>query len=341
MRTVSHNYKNGGDDSKKPTVVVRDNGIVEVISDGDCDADGSKRATTIDPSCGQGGTSLSKPTWRGANQYVDSESIPFYVLPMNWSSITQLDCKLGDIAKVTYKGKSIFTILADRGPNDKLGELSICAIEKLGGNPWNSSRTRIVSGLPHGVIYEIKPNSANLARTVDYASIQQYGNELFTGEKPMPESNPLEMPKIDITQYDSPNFSERTAPISGIVIHNTDCSFQVAINTFMSSSSKVSAHLIIARDGRVACLVPFSKKAWHAMQANSGTIGIEMEADSGHKGLTPEQNLKLVKWVKWMMAHYGIQKDKIITHRTVVNTDCPKWIFPTEADFVKWKANNL
>lgn len=341
MRTISHNYKNGDDDSKKPTVVVRDNGVVEIISDGSADADGSPRVKTIDPVNGQLQTSLGKPTWRGANQYVDSESIPFYVLPMNWSSITQLDCKLGDVARVTYKGKSVYAILADRGPNDKLGELSICAIEKLGGNPWNAARTRIVSGLPHGVIYEVIPNSANLTRTVDFSSIQQYGYELFTGEKPMPESNPSEMPKIDITKYDSPNFSERSAAISGIVVHNTDCSFQAAINTFMSKSAQVSAHLIIARDGRVACLVPFSKKAWHAMQANSSTIGIEMEADSAHKGLTAQQSVILAKWMKWMMNRYGIRKDKIITHRTVVNTDCPKWIFPTEADFVKWKANNL
>jgi N-acetyl-anhydromuramyl-L-alanine amidase AmpD len=74
---------------------------------------------------------------------------------------------------------------------------------------------------------------------------------------------------------------------------------------------------------------------------NSSTIGIEMEADSAHRGLTTEQGIVLVRWVKWMMSKYGISRDKVITHRTVVETDCPKWIFPTEADFIRWKANNL
>ena len=341
MRTVNHSYKNGGDNSAKPTITVLDNGHVLVVSDSDADADGSPRATTIDPSSGQGQTSLGAPTWRGKGPYVNSETIPYFVLPMNWQDVTGLPCKLGDIAKLTWKDKSVYAILADRGPNTLLGEASIAAIEALGGNPWNSAHTKIVTGIPHGVRYEIIPNSANLARTVDAASIQQYGYELFSGEKPMPESNPSEMPKIDITQYDSPNMGERSAPISGIVIHNTDCSFQAAINTFMDRSSQVSAHLIISRAGKVACLVPFSKKAWHAKQANSFTIGIEMEADSNNRGLTPEQNVVLVKWLTWMMRKYGISRDKIITHRTVVETDCPKWIFPTEADFVKWKATKL
>jgi hypothetical protein len=340
VRTVNHSYKNGGDNSAKPTITVLDNGHVVVVSDSDADADGSPRATTIDPSCGQGQTSLGAPAWKGKGPYVNSETIPYYVLPMNWSDATGIPCKLGDIAKLTWKGKSVYAILADRGPNALIGEASIAAIEALGGEPWNSAHTKIVTGIPHGVKYEIIPNSANLAATVDAASIQTYGAKLFGAAMP---SNPSAgaMPKIDITQYDSPNVSERSAPITGIVIHNTDCSFQAAINTFMSSASQVSAHLIIGRDGKVACLVPFSKKAWHAKQMNSSTIGIEMEADSAHRGLTSEQGIVLVRWVKWMMSKYGISRDKVITHRTVVETDCPKWIFPTEADFIKWKANNL
>ena len=183
MKVITHPWINGDDDSAKPMVTLLDNGHWLIKSDGSTDADGSPRVGQIDPKSGQSRTSLGKPTWKGPNDYVDSEKIPFFVLPLNWAEVTGTKCKLGDMARLSYKDKSIYAIFADEGPREIIGEASVFAIEALGGNPWNSAKTKIVSGLPFGVSYEVIPNSSNLARTVSYETIQAYGKELFENAK--------------------------------------------------------------------------------------------------------------------------------------------------------------
>jgi N-acetylmuramoyl-L-alanine amidase len=122
------------------------------------------------------------------NEYVDSEVVPFFVLPGNFAD-SGIAVSLGDVARITYGDKSVFAIFADVGPKDKIGEASIAAIQAVGGNPWNADRTKIVRGIPHGVVYEILPGTSNLERTVDFDSIQKYGEELF-GEKANPAWTP-------------------------------------------------------------------------------------------------------------------------------------------------------
>lgn len=188
-KVIQHDWKNGGDNVKLPTISQLENGHWLIVSDADCDADGSPRATQIDPSCGQGETSLRRSNgWKGKEQYVNSETIPFYVLPLNWSKVTgEANSHMGDIAKLTYKDKVIYAIWADQGPSKLIGEASICAIEKLGFNPWNKEKTKVYCGIPHGVTYEVIPGSADLSRTIDIDSIQAYGKELFENQKPVPQ----------------------------------------------------------------------------------------------------------------------------------------------------------
>jgi hypothetical protein len=189
-RVITQPWEDGGNPSFKPTVVILNNDHVLITSDADTDADGSPDATRIDDS-GQLQTSLGKPSWKGKGDYVNAREIPYYVLPLNWQEVTGVNCKLGDIAKLTYKDKSIYAIYADKGPKNIIGEASIIAIELLGGDPWNSSHTKIISGIPHGVTYEIIPNSANLNITTSHATIQSYGKELF-GEAPKPNLSDIQ-----------------------------------------------------------------------------------------------------------------------------------------------------
>ena len=69
---------------------------------------------------------------------------------------------------------------------------------------------------------------------------------------------------VGVDYQESPNHSGTIKPV-GIVNHYTaGYSGESAINTFLNRSSKVSAHLVIDRDGTVTQMVPFNKKAWHA-----------------------------------------------------------------------------
>jgi N-acetyl-anhydromuramyl-L-alanine amidase AmpD len=162
---------------------------------------------------------------------------------------------------------------------------------------------------------------------------------------PAPKPDLKVMPKIDITDYDSPNQSTRAATINAIVLHNTAGKFMPSIEWLCNADAQASAHLIIGRGGNTACLVDFARKAWHAGSAewNNCSIGIEIEAYDGAEGMTVVQAAKVVEWCRWMMQKYGIKADRIRTHRSVLNggTDCPVLIWPTEANFLAWRKEQF
>ena len=75
------------------------------------------------------------------------------------------------------------------------------------------------------------------------------------------------------------NFSQRTDPVSGVVIHYTEGSYAGCISWFQNCDASVSAHYVIrSSDGQVTQMVHEADKAWHARSANAYTIGIEHEA---------------------------------------------------------------
>ena len=75
------------------------------------------------------------------------------------------------------------------------------------------------------------------------------------------------------------NYSERTAPVTAVVIHYTEGSYAGCISWFKNCDAQVSAHYVIRSvDGQVTQMVLEADKAWHARTANPYTIGIEHEA---------------------------------------------------------------
>jgi N-acetylmuramoyl-L-alanine amidase len=98
----------------------------------------------------------------------------------------------------------------------------------------------------------------------------------------------------------SPHAGETIAP-SFLIIHYTGGSSAAGtISWFRDPKSKVSAHLVISRDGTVTQMVPFNREAWHAGQSRWGSlsglnrhsIGIELDnagylIRSGGKWISP------------------------------------------------------
>ena len=64
-------------------------------------------------------------------RYVNSETVPFIVLPSNFP----VKVPLGAKCSVTYRGKKVDAIYADIGPRFQLGEGSIALAKALGINP--------------------------------------------------------------------------------------------------------------------------------------------------------------------------------------------------------------
>lgn len=106
-------------------------------------------------------------------RYVNSDSIPYIVLPNN-KSVLALVHK-GDFAYVKNirNGKTSAAIFADVGPKDKIGEGSMKLAENLGIN--SNPRT---GGIADSVQYFVFPGSGN-GKPRSYAEIDSLGRIFF------------------------------------------------------------------------------------------------------------------------------------------------------------------
>lgn len=137
-------------------------GQLYIDADMDIDADGSPRARRIDPCCGQLQTSLTYAGVTGQARFVNSEEVPYIVLPGGF--FAEFGIKLGDVAAVIFKDKVVFAIFADTGPRTKAGEGSIKLAQLLGHDPFITRRngTRIIArSIPRDVLYIVFPGSRN------------------------------------------------------------------------------------------------------------------------------------------------------------------------------------
>ena len=145
-------------------------------------------------------------------------------------------------------------------------------------------------------------------------------------------------------QLESPNCSARTDnEISLLVIHNIslppgqfggsyisdlfcnqlDCSE----HDFFAELTdlKVSAHLLIRRDGSLLQFVPFDQQAWHAGissyegrdKCNEFSIGIELEG-TDHDKFTEAQYQSLIDVSRFLLDTYpGLNKHRIVGHSDI------------------------
>ena len=146
----------------------------------------------------------------------------------------------------------------------------------------------------------------------------------------------------EIIDSPSPNFDERAAPVSMLVLHYTGMPDAAgAIARLKDPSAKVSAHYLVAEDGQILRLVPEEKRAWHAGRSwwrgvtdiNSASIGIEI-VNPGHEfGYRPfpeEQIDALVPLVADVLKRYGITRGNVVGHSDIapVRKQDPGELFP-------------
>ena len=88
---------------------------------------------------------------------------------------------------------------------------------------------------------------------------------------------------------------------------------------------RVSAHLLIRRDGSLLQFVPFNKRAWHAgescfcgeQRCNDFSIGIELEG-TDEEQFAPVQYERLAEVTRALMQAYpGIVTDRIAGHSEI------------------------
>ncbi|UIJ43583.1 N-acetylmuramoyl-L-alanine amidase [Sphingomonas cannabina] len=134
---------------------------------------------------------------------------------------------------------------------------------------------------------------------------------------------------MDVIDAPSPNFDERTLPVSMLVLHYTGMeSAEAAIARLRDPEAKVSAHYVVAEDGAVLRLVEEGKRAWHAGKShwrgitdvNSASIGIEI-VNPGHEfGYRPfpdEQIEAVIRLVADIKERHGLTRGNIVGHSDV------------------------
>lgn len=110
-----------------------------------------------------------------------------------------------------------------------------------------------------------------------------------------------------LKQVPSPNFSERSPPIINLVVcHDCEGSYAGSVSWFAQRRSQVSAHIVLKEDGSEATqMVPFAKKAWHACNYNSRSIGVEI-AGYAKPGFSADELNADANIVAWLLRKFGI-----------------------------------
>ena len=121
----------------------------------------------------------------------------------------------------------------------------------------------------------------------------------------------------------SGNFDERR-PNFVILHYTSNNTVEPALRTLTDPVSKVSAHYLIARDGKIYALVDERARAWHAgvsywggnRDVNSASIGIELDNDGGEAFAEPMMNA-LLALLADLKTRYAIPAANFLGHSDV------------------------
>lgn len=136
---------------------------------------------------------------------------------------------------------------------------------------------------------------------------------------------------MTILETPSPNFDERSLPITMIVLHYTGMQDgPSALARLRDPEAKVSAHYLVEEDGTVCRLVDEAMRAWHAGRShwrgitdiNSASVGIEIVNPGhewGYRPFTEEQIDALIPLVAAIKARHGITRGNIVGHSDIAH----------------------
>jgi N-acetylmuramoyl-L-alanine amidase len=147
---------------------------------------------------------------------------------------------------------------------------------------------------------------------------------------------------MTIIETASPNFDERTLPVTMIVLHYTGMvDASAALARLCDRDAKVSAHYLVDEDGTVHRLVAEDKRAWHAgasrwrriEDVNSASIGIELVNpghEHGYRDFPEAQIDALVGLVGDIKERHGVTRGNIVGHSDIAPTrkQDPGELFP-------------
>ncbi len=127
----------------------------------------------------------------------------------------------------------------------------------------------------------------------------------------------------------SPNQEHRPpkAKIDTIVVHATVIeSTEKTAGAFYNPASRVSAHYVVGRDGKIVQQVPEAERAWHAgvselegkKGVNDFSVGIEMVNLNDGKDPYPDAQYKAVaRIIRHVRSKHKVPDSRIVSHESI------------------------
>jgi N-acetylmuramoyl-L-alanine amidase len=152
----------------------------------------------------------------------------------------------------------------------------------------------------------------------------RYKNQLLNYKDTLSKTDPNILPNGIVSEWvGTVNFNLRK-PNFIIIHHTAQDSLQKTLRTFTSKKTKVSAHYVISRDGKVVHMLNDYLRAWHAgngswgkdTDINSSSLGIELD-NNGFEPFSDTQINSLLALLTKLKKDYNIPTQNIIGHSDI------------------------
>lgn len=152
----------------------------------------------------------------------------------------------------------------------------------------------------------------------------RYKNQLLNYKDTLSKTDTNILPNGIVSEWvGTVNFNLRK-PNFIIIHHTAQDSLQKTLRTFTSPKTKVSAHYVISRDGKVVHMLNDYLRAWHAgngswgknTDINSVSLGIELD-NNGSEAFSDIQINSLLALLTKLKKDYNIPTQNIIGHSDI------------------------
>ena len=137
----------------------------------------------------------------------------------------------------------------------------------------------------------------------------------------------VEQPKTnyDERRVSTPNKQSNRIKPEAIVLHHSDGSYLGGCEWIANPVSKVSYHVLIARDGRRTVFCNDTDRAWHAgvsswqgrKDLNSWSLGVSWEGNTYTTPLGEDAMASAIEYLAPRMKKWGIPLNLVVTHQQV------------------------
>jgi N-acetyl-anhydromuramyl-L-alanine amidase AmpD len=165
-----------------------------------------------------------------------------------------------------------------------------------------------------------------------------FGSKSATGPVPASPSLPFVSTTSSTTasstkSYDqrrvfTPNKNTNSIKPQAIVLHHSDGSYLGGVEWIANPASKVSYHVLIARDGRRTVFGNDTDRCWHAGVSswngrgdlNSWSLGVSWEGNTYDRPLEEDAMASAIEYLAPRMKQWGIPLNMVVTHQQVAPT---------------------